>query len=75
MVGVPDEEWGQRIGAAVVLRSGAELTPDEVTAWSREQLRSSKAAEVVVVVDALPRTDTGKLLRRQVLADLLGQDG
>lgn len=75
VVGVPDEEWGHRIGAAVVLREGAALTPDEVTAWSREHLRSSKAAEVVVIVDALPRTDTGKLLRRQVLADLLERYG
>lgn len=71
VVGLPDEEWGHRIGAAVVLREGADLSPDEVAAWSRERLRSSKAAEVVVVVEALPRTDTGKLLRRQVLADLL----
>jgi acyl-CoA synthetase (AMP-forming)/AMP-acid ligase II len=71
VVGLPDEEWGQRIAAAVVLREGETLSPEEIAAWSRSQLRSSKAAEVVVVFDALPRTDTGKLLRRQVLADLV----
>ena len=73
VVGLPDEEWGQRIAAAVVLRDGTSLPPEEITAWSRSQLRSSKAAEVVVVFETLPRTDTGKLLRRQVLADLLEQ--
>jgi acyl-CoA synthetase (AMP-forming)/AMP-acid ligase II len=73
VVGLPDEEWGQVIAAAVVLREGEALAPEEIAAWSRSQLRSSKAAEVVVVFDTLPRTDTGKLLRRQVLADLLEQ--
>jgi acyl-CoA synthetase (AMP-forming)/AMP-acid ligase II len=73
VVGLPDEEWGQRIAAAVVFRDGEALPPEEIAAWSRSQLRSSKAAEVVVVFDTLPRTDTGKLLRRQVLADLLEQ--
>jgi acyl-CoA synthetase (AMP-forming)/AMP-acid ligase II len=57
----------------VVFRDGEALPPEEIAAWSRSQLRSSKAAEVVVVFDTLPRTDTGKLLRRQVLADLLEQ--
>lgn len=71
VVGLPDEAWGQRIGAVVVLRPGAQADPDDITAWTRTHLRTSKAAEVVVVRDTLPRTDTGKLLRRQVLADLL----
>lgn len=71
VVGLPDEEWGQRIAAAVVLRPGAVAGTEELAAWTRSHLRSSKAAEVVVVRDALPRTDTGKLLRRQVLADLV----
>ncbi|HVX22134.1 MAG TPA: long-chain fatty acid--CoA ligase [Acidimicrobiales bacterium] len=73
VVGLPDEEWGQRIGAMVVLRpaDGGAPAAEDIAAWSRAHLRTSKAAEVVVVRDALPRTDTGKLLRRQVLADLL----
>ena len=72
VVGLPDEEWGQRIGAVVVLRAGETITPAEISEWTREHLRSSKAAEVVVIRESLPRTDTGKLLRRQVLSDLLG---
>jgi len=73
VVGLPDEEWGQRIGAVVVLRpiDGEPPQPEDITEWSRAHLRTSKAAEVVVIRDTLPRTDTGKLLRRQVLADLL----
>ncbi len=67
--GLPDEEWGQRIAAAVVLRPGQAVEPDELTEWSRQYLRTSKAAEHVVVRESLPRTETGKLLRRQVLAE------
>jgi acyl-CoA synthetase (AMP-forming)/AMP-acid ligase II len=71
VVGLPDEEWGQRIGAVVVLRVGAAATPSEISDWTRLHLRSSKTAEVVMIREELPRTDTGKLLRRQVLSDLL----
>ncbi len=70
VVGVPDEEWGQRIAAAVVLEEGTALSAEELQAYCREHLRSSKTPEIVVFRDELPRTPTGKLLRRQVVADL-----
>lgn len=75
VVGVPDDEWGQRIEAAVVLRSGATADPDALQAHCREHLRSSKTPDRIALRDALPHTDTGKLLRRAVLADLTGQAG
>ncbi|HEV3358667.1 MAG TPA: long-chain fatty acid--CoA ligase [Pseudonocardiaceae bacterium] len=71
VVGLPDEEWGQKVAAAVTVRPGMAAEPDELCAWTRKHLRGSRAAELVVIRDALPRNDTGKLLRRQVLADLL----
>jgi acyl-CoA synthetase (AMP-forming)/AMP-acid ligase II len=70
VVGVPDDEWGQRIEAAVVLREGATTDTEALRAHCREHLRSSKTPDRIVVRDALPHTDTGKLLRRAVLADL-----
>lgn len=70
VVGLPDQEWGQSIAAAVVLRDGATCTPEDLRTWTRERLRGSKTPELVVQVAVLPRTDTGKLLRRQVVADL-----
>jgi len=73
VVGVPDDEWGQVIAAAVVLRAGASTSPDELRAHCREHLRSSKTPDSIVVRDHLPHTDTGKLLRRAVLADLTGE--
>jgi acyl-CoA synthetase (AMP-forming)/AMP-acid ligase II len=74
VVGLPDEEWGQRIGAVVVLRPDAAASPDELRAWARERLRSSKTPDEVAFWPSLPHTDTGKLLRREVLARLVGAD-
>lgn len=70
VVGVPDDEWGQRIAVAVVARPGAGLDAEAVRAFARRSLRSSKTPDVVSFVDALPYTETGKLLRRVVEADL-----
>ncbi len=70
VVGIPDEEWGQRIAAVVVVRPGVEVDPDELRAFARASLRGSKTPDVVVFRDALPYTDTGKLLRRAVQAEI-----
>lgn len=74
VVGLPDEEWGQRVAAVVTLRPGEAATADDLRDWSRQYLRGSRAAEVVVFRDDLPRTDTGKVLRRVLLQDLLAAD-
>lgn len=70
VVGLPDEEWGQRLAAAVVRRDGATVDAEELREWARTRLRSSKTPDVIAFRDGLPHTDTGKLLRRAVLADL-----
>jgi acyl-CoA synthetase (AMP-forming)/AMP-acid ligase II len=70
VVGVPDDEWGQRIAAVVVLAEGGALTADELQSYCRAHLRSSKTPEIVEFRAELPRTPTGKLLRRTVVADL-----
>jgi acyl-CoA synthetase (AMP-forming)/AMP-acid ligase II len=71
VVGVPDEEWGQRIAAVVCLEGyDGSIGSDDLTDWVRQRLRSSKTPDLVVFWPELPRTATGKLLRRQILADL-----
>lgn len=69
--GVPDPEWGEAVAAAVVLEPGTELTADQLRAHVRSRLRSTCAPAVVAFREALPYTDTGKLLRRVVRSDLL----
>jgi acyl-CoA synthetase (AMP-forming)/AMP-acid ligase II len=70
VVGLPDEEWGQRIAAVVVLHPGTALDEAAVRDFARGSLRGSKTPEVVSFTDELPYTDTGKLLRRTVVARL-----
>jgi len=70
VVGLPDDEWGQRLAAAIVLRPGEAVGADELQALVRSQLRGSKTPEEIVFRDALPHTETGKLLRRIVLQEL-----
>jgi acyl-CoA synthetase (AMP-forming)/AMP-acid ligase II len=71
VVGLPDEEWGEQIAAMVTLRSGAAAPTDELYAWTKDRLGSLKAPARIAVRGELPVTPSGKVLRRQVKADLL----
>ena len=72
VVGVPDDEWGERIVAAVVPRDGSVLDAEEIRSYVRARLRGSRTPDDVVVRPALPYTATGKLLRREISAQLAG---
>jgi acyl-CoA synthetase (AMP-forming)/AMP-acid ligase II len=71
VVGVPDDEWGQRLAAVVVRALGSDVDAEELRAWVRVRLRSSKTPDLVEFRAELPRTETGKLLRRTVLEELV----
>lgn len=58
------EEWGQEVCALVVTQPGESFDPAELRAWARERLASFKVPRHVEVVDELPRTATGKVVRR-----------
>lgn len=70
VVGVPDDEWGETVAAAVVLAPGAAATVDDLQAWVRERLRSARTPTVIEFRDELPYNETGKLLRRVLRAEL-----
>ena len=69
-VGIADTEWGERVGAMVSLRPGADADPEAVRTWAAERLGSLKAPRLLVVSAELPSTATGKVLRREVKAAL-----
>ena len=66
VVGVPDSAFGQALVAHVVLRAGATTTPDDLRAHVRNRLARFKVPREVVLLDELPRTATGKVLRREL---------
>ena len=66
VVGVPDEEFGQRLRAAVTLAPGQAVTADELSAHVRDQLARYKVPREILFLDELPRTATGKILRRKI---------
>ncbi|RLV47439.1 long-chain fatty acid--CoA ligase [Nocardioides mangrovicus] len=70
VVGMPSEEWGETVAAFVVPTVGTELDVDDVRDFVRSRLRSSRAPEVVHVREDLPYSETGKLLRRELRAEL-----
>ena len=72
VVGMPSEEWGEAVAAFVVPVEGAMIDVDEIRLFVRTHLRSSRAPEVVHVRAALPYSETGKLLRRELRAELRG---
>jgi fatty-acyl-CoA synthase/long-chain acyl-CoA synthetase len=66
--GIPSEEWGEAVHATVVRTPGWPLTGDEVAAFAREHLASYKVPRSVDFASELPRTGSGKLLKRQLRA-------
>jgi len=73
VVAVPDDEWGEVVGAAVVVRMGAKASADELRVWVRDRLRSSRVPAVVEFRSALPYNDLGKILRRIIRDELQAQ--
>jgi acyl-CoA synthetase (AMP-forming)/AMP-acid ligase II len=66
VVGVPDDEFGQRLKAFVVTQDDAELSEDEVKAYVKSNLARFKVPREVEFLDSLPRNATGKVLKREL---------
>lgn len=63
--GLPDDKWGEAVHAAVELHDGADAGGDAIIAFVKERLDSVKAPKQVHIVDDLPRSPVGKVLRRE----------
>jgi long-chain acyl-CoA synthetase len=66
VIGVPDERWGETVKALVVRRDGRSMGAEELIAFGRERLAGYKLPRSVEFVDELPRTPTGKVLKREL---------
>jgi len=66
VVGVHDADWGERVSAAVELRTGASLSLDELQQWAKVQLAPYKVPRALQAVPALPRNAMGKVVKPEV---------
>lgn len=71
--GVPDPAKGESVRAAVVLKEGAETSEADMLAFCREKMANYKVPESIGFIDELPKSPTGKILKR-VLRDRHGKD-
>ncbi len=66
VVGIPHDDLGEEVGAAVALKEGQQVDEDELREFAKERLAAYKYPRVLWVVDELPKGPTGKILRREV---------
>jgi long-chain acyl-CoA synthetase len=66
VLGVPHPEWGEEVGAAIVLEPGEEVAAEEISAWVRERIAAYKYPRVVWFLEELPKGPTGKIVKREI---------
>ena len=66
VVGVEDAEWGERVCAALVLKSGSDLSLETLRSWAKERLATYKVPSKIMVVEELPRNAMGKVTKPSV---------
>jgi long-chain acyl-CoA synthetase len=66
VVGMPDDDLGEEVGAAVALKEGREAGADELQAFVREHVAAYKYPRRIWFVDELPKGPTGKILKREI---------
>jgi long-chain acyl-CoA synthetase len=66
VVGTPDQRWGETVTALIVANAGATASADDLVVFARDRLAGYKLPRVVEFVDELPRTPSGKVLKREL---------
>ena len=75
VIGLPDKEWGERVTAFIVPRSGHSLVPEQLKSFLKSRLSPFKVPKEYVTVTELPKNPTGKILKREVKKQFLEKAG
>jgi acyl-CoA synthetase (AMP-forming)/AMP-acid ligase II len=71
--GLPDDKWGEKVAAVVQLHAGCTVSPDDLIAFVKMRIGSVKAPKQVEIWSDLPRSKVGKVLKREIRAQLAPQ--
>jgi long-chain acyl-CoA synthetase len=66
VLGIPSDEYGEEVAAAVALKDGATASPEDLRSYVKEQVAGYKYPRKVWLVDELPKGPTGKILKREI---------
>jgi len=75
VIGLPDEKWGERVHAVIVMKPGMTVSVDEIRRHAKDLIAGYKCPRTVDFVDALPLSSTGKVLKRELRAIYSGGAG
>lgn len=64
--GLPDREWGERVTAFIVPKPGFSLSPEELKGFMKSRLSAYKVPKEFISVNELPKSPTGKILKRKL---------
>lgn len=66
VIGTPDQEWGERVTAFITPRPGQRVVPEELKTFLKSRLSLFKVTKEYIIVDELPKSPTGKILKRKL---------
>ena len=66
IIGLPDQEWGERVTAFIVARQGVNIDPQALKAFLKSRISAFKVPKEFRVVNELPKSPAGKILKRQL---------
>jgi long-chain acyl-CoA synthetase len=72
VIGVPHDSHGEEVKAYIVLKPGETATEEDLLAWSKEQMAAYKYPRIVEIRESLPMTATGKILKKELKAEIAG---
>lgn len=74
VVGLPDSEWGERVTAFIIPRVGNQVTPEELKAHLKQHLSAYKIPKDFIIVEEMPKSPAGKILKRELRKRFSGQN-
>jgi malonyl-CoA/methylmalonyl-CoA synthetase len=66
VIGLPDEQWGEKVAAAVVKRSEMKVKPEDIQRFCKQHLHNWKCPKEILLVESLPRNTMGKVLKEEL---------